>query len=86
MTHTPERMKVHNPDVNTLSVLNKEGQSIVEWPANYSTHDIALAHLMASAPDLLEALASFMFEFGDKADSATVRKGRAAIARATGAA
>ena len=33
--------------------------------------------------ELLDALQSFMFEFGDKANSATVTKARAAIATAT---
>lgn len=39
--------------------------------------------LIAAAPDLLDALKSFVYEFGDKTNSATVNKARAAIAAAT---
>lgn len=42
-----------------------------------------VAALFEAAPDLLEALRSFVFEFGDKTNSATVNKARAAIAKAT---
>lgn len=42
------------------------------------------AHLIAAAPELLEALESFVFEFGDKCERATVVKARAAIAKAKG--
>lgn len=34
--------------------------------------------------ELLDALSSFVYEFGDKTNSATVNKARAAIAKATG--
>ena len=38
--------------------------------------------VLAQRDQLLEALNSFMYEFGDKTDSATVQKARAAIAKA----
>lgn len=59
-----------------LATLNAHESRADEMHAN--------AHLIAASPELLEALQSFMFEFGDKANSATVAKARAAIAKATG--
>ena len=43
----------------------------------------ANARLIAAAPELLVALQSFLHEFGDKTNSATVNKAREAIAKAT---
>lgn len=59
--------------------LDEESPVAVELLAN--------ARLIAAAPELLEALSGFLAEFGDKTDNnANVRKARAAIAKATGAA
>ena len=53
------------------------------WAGNHITVDAADAHLIAAAPDLLEALQDMVSDHASLSD-ATLACARAAIAKATG--
>lgn len=63
MSHTPGPWKAHfNPDVNEWEVTSDETPFVahVVWTAHVPDDTAANSHLIAAAPDLLEAAEEYM--------------------------